>query len=719
MATPSSSAFDGLFDPKTVAVFGSVKRDKIGHQLITQLAAGGFPGSILAVNPKGESPEGCPDIPGFPDLKQTPSAPDLALIAVPAQFVEGVIRGCGEAGVPFAVVFTSGFSEIGNTDEEERLKAAAGRYGVRLIGPNCAGIMDTGAALYASIEVRAVPGKTAFITQSGAVGGAVLALAKIRGIGFSKFVSYGNRSDIGEVELLDYLESDPRTEVIALYLESLQNGRAFMQAVRRVARRKPVVIIKAGRSSSGLRAASSHTGSLAGSDEIFAAMIRQSGALRVPGIEEMLDLCHGLTSLPRIKGNRLAVVTNSGGPGILTSDKAEELGLQVEESPEKLRGQLAAFLPGHCALANPIDLTVEGTREGYRRTLQAVLESVYDGVIAINVATPFLDSAALAEGIVEAAKNQKQPKPVAAVFMAGEIVEQGIETLRQGGIPAFPTGERAAFVLSKMYEFGRGAERREGAERTELADAGLTAEAGLAAEIEQAPLPFRTDAPVLEPDAVSFLEEQGFSFPAHRFISTVERIPEAVGSLGFPLVMKVVSPQILHKSDVGGVLLDLRNERQVRDAFADMARRFAGREFRGTMLYRQVVEGLEVIAGIKQDPTFGPVILVGAGGVLTELLRDSAVRIAPFGREEAENMLSGLKISGMLSGYRGGAALDREALVDLLVGLSRLAVRCPAIRELDFNPVFVQERGLKIGDARIIPGYFPVAKVSEATTRLL
>ena len=691
MAGPSSSGFDRLFDPKTVAVFGSVKRDKIGHQLITQLTAGGYPGSILAVNPKGESPEGYPNISGFSDLTQAPSAPDLALIAVPAQFVEQVIDSCAEAGVPFAVVFTSGFSEIGNTEQERALKSAAQRNGVRLIGPNCAGIMDTAACLYASIEVRALPGKTAFITQSGAVGGAVLALAENLGIGFSKFVSYGNRVDIGEVELLEYLDSDPHTEVIALYLESLQNGRAFMEAVRRVTMRKPVVIIKAGRSASGLRAASSHTGSLAGSDEIFASMIRQSAALRVAGIEEMLDLCHGLSSLPPMSGRRLAVVTNSGGPGILTSDKAEELGLEVTESPEGLRGRLAEFLPGHSAFANPIDLTVEGTREGYRRTLEEVLNSEYDGAIVINVATPFLDSTALAEGIVEAVASQKQPKPVAAVFMAGEIVQQGIETLRKGGIPPFPTGERAAFVLSKMAEYSSGSER-----------IGI-AEAGPAPDFEQATLPFRTDIPILETEAVSFLEKQGFSFPAHRFITAADQIAEAVSALGFPLVMKVVSPQILHKSDVGGVLLELRDEKQVQASFTNMARRFADREFRGVMLYRQIAGGLEIIAGIKQDPTFGPVVLAGAGGVLTELLRDSALRIAPFGREEAEDMLCGLKISRMLAGYRGAAALDREALTDLLAALSRLAVRYPAIGELDFNPVFVQEKGLKIGDVRIIP----------------
>jgi len=697
MAGPSSSAFDLLFNPKTIAVFGSVKKGKIAHQLVSQLTGGKFPGTLFAVNPKGESPEGFASIPGFPSLTQVTSPPDLALIAVPAQFVDPVIQSCGRAGVSFAVVFTSGFSEIGNREEEQRLKDIAQDCGVRLIGPNCAGIMDTRAGLYASIEVRALPGKTAFITQSGAVGGAVLALANLRGIGFSKFVSYGNRADIGEVELLDYLESDPQTDVIALYLESLQNGREFMGAVSRVSRRKPVLIIKAGRSVSGLRAAGSHTGSLAGSDEIFAAMIRQTGALRVPGMEEMLDLCDGLTSLPRLKGDRLAIITNSGGPGILTSDRAEELGLSVKESPSELREELESFLPGHCAFANPIDLTVEGTREGYRRTLQAVLDSEYDGAIAINVATPFLDSAALAEGILESVSSRRKPKPLAAVFMAGEIVEQGIKRLKRGGIPVFPTGERAAFVLSKMHEYNIRSGRVQSALERAPAREQPAADG-------PAPLPFPLEAPILEPEALPFLEEQGFPFPAHSYITDAGRIPEAVRNLGFPLVMKVVSPQILHKSDVGGVVLNLADEQQVQRVFSDMARRFAGQAFQGVMLYRQVAEGLEIIAGIKQDPTFGPVVLVGAGGVLTELVRDSAVRIAPFGAEEAEDMLSELKIAAILAGYRGGTALDRRALADLLVRLSELAVRYPAIEELDFNPIFVHHEGLLIGDVRIIPG---------------
>ncbi len=688
MDSRSSPKFDSLFRPQGIAVFGSVKKGKIAHQLITQLSEGRFPGWIAAVNPKAESPDGYPSITAYTSPDSVPQSPDLALIAVPAQYVESVVESCGAAGIPYAVVFTSGFSEIGRNEEEKKLKAAADRNGVRLIGPNCAGIMNTSAGLFASIELRALPGKTAFITQSGAVGGAVLALAEIRGIGFSKFVSYGNRVDIGEVELLDYLEADPETEVISLYLESLQNGREFMKAVDRATRRKPVLIIKAGRSAAGLRAASSHTGSLAGSDEIFAAMIKQTGALRVPGIEEMLDLCDGLCSLPRLAGKRIAVVTNSGGPGILTSDRGEELGLEIGECSTALREQLGEFLPAHSALANPIDLTVEGTGDGYSRTLQTVLVRDYDAAVAINVATPFLDSVALADGIIEASDNLESPKPVIPVFMAGRIVTEGIERLRGAGFPVLPTGERAAFVLSKMWEYSS-RERSTDRISTRLS-------------IDEQPLPLK--APLLEPEAVAFLQAEGFSFPDNAFVNDPAQLANAVEKIGFPLVMKVVSPQILHKSDVGGVTLDLKTPAEAKSAFTSMSGRFASRDFRGVMLYKQVQGGLEVIAGVSRDPTFGAVVLVGAGGVLTELLRDSALRVAPFDEAEALSMLAELKIDSLLSGYRGGETLDRKALADLLVRLSHLAARYPEIRELDLNPIFVHQRGLQVGDVRILAG---------------
>jgi len=675
-------AFNNLFYPESVAVFGSAKKNKIAHQIITQMISGKFAGKIYSINPKAEKPEGFSGIPALPSIMDIEGGVDLAVIAVPAPYVETVLRNCGERKISVAVVITSGFSEVGNTPEEERLKETAGEYGIRLIGPNCAGIMNTTSSLFASIEVHALPGTTAFITQSGAIGGAVLASAETRGIGFSKFVSYGNRADIGEVELLNYLQDDPQTLVIAMYLESLNNGKDFMEAVERVSSVKPVVVVKSGRSSSGLRAAPSHTGALAGSDEIFEAMARQTGIVRVPGIEELLDLCEGFSTLPPLKGEKIAIVTNSGGPGILTSDRAEELSLDVRPTDDKLKEKLKGFLPPHCSLLNPIDLTVEGTPENFKLTLQAVLEHGYNGAIVINVATPFLDSEAIADGIIEAAAGRKERKPVAAAFMAGKIVEKGIEKLRAGGIASFPTGERAVYTFAKMHQYYRKKRRSEKIKEPVS---------------ERLPL----TSPILEPDLVKFLEKEGFPFPEHAFISSFSKLNSAASKIGFPTVMKIVSPEVIHKSDYGGVILNIETESMLEKAYRKMEERFSQLEFKGVMLYRQIERGFEFIAGIKRDPCFGAVVLAGAGGIFTEIIKDSSIRIAPFDIEEAINMLSELKIGRVFSAFRGDKPRDKTALAELLVKLSELSLKYPGIEELDLNPVFVLEKGVVVGDVRI------------------
>ncbi|MEW5814286.1 MAG: acetate--CoA ligase family protein [Spirochaetota bacterium] len=674
-------ALAALFNPRQVAVFGSVKQGKMAHQILTQLTAGSFQGSLYAVNPKGESPEEFPQIPGYRSLNAVKGDVDLAVICTPAPVVEQVLDDCGRRQIPAAVIITSGFSEAGNRAGEERLLECARKHGVRLIGPNCAGIMNTVSHFFASIEIRALPGRTAFVTQSGAVGGAVLALAGLKGIGLSKFISFGNRADIGENELLRYLAEDPDTDAIALYVESLQNGRAFMAAAREVTGSKPLLIIKSGRFSSGLRAAGSHTGSMAGSDQVFDSLIRQIGAVRVEGIEEMLDLCYGFNRLPPLKGNRIAIVTNSGGPGILTADRAEELGLDIKETDQTVKDELHSFLPGHCAFTNPIDLTVEGSGENYRRTIEIMLNHGYDGAIAINVATPFLDSESLAAGIAGVAKSRE--KPVAAVFMAGEIVEKGIQVLEKNKVAHFPTGERTAYVFSKLHTcYTR---RPESAPED---------------QIQTKMLPLKH--PMIEPEAVSFLKSEGFHFPEHTFVQSAGECLKAAGRIGFPMVMKVVSPRILHKSDVGGVILDIKDESELDSAFEQLRAKFSDRDFKGVMLYRQAAPALELIAGVKQDPDFGPVILAGAGGIYTELLNDVSLRIAPIDQRQAQEMLSELKVRKSLTGFRGRAALDGEAVAELLASLSRLVLTYPAIQELDFNPVFVFEKGCLIGDARIL-----------------
>lgn len=672
-----------LFEPKTVAVIGSARKGKIGHQIITQLTDGDFPGSIRSVNPKAAGPDGFPYIPAVRSVTEIKEPLDLAVICAPAAHTAEVLEECGKKSVPVAVIITSGFSETGNDQGEEELKKVASRYGIRLIGPNCAGVMNSAARFFASIEVRALPGSVAFITQSGAVGGAVLAMAEQRGVGFSKFISCGNRADIGEIEFLEYFEQDPETDAIALYLESMQDGRAFLESACRIAAKKPLMVIKAGRSSSGMRATSSHTGSMAGSDDVFDAMVKQTGVVRVADIEEMLDLCNGFSQLPPLKGRNIAIVTNSGGPSILTADKAEELGLNVAVPDEATKSRLYEFLPPHCSVSNPIDLTVEGTEENFRKTLEVLLEGDYDGAIAINVATPFLDSRSLARGIIDA--SQMQRKPVAAVFMAGKIVKSGIATLHSEGIPTFPTGERAANVLSKMVD------------KTRTAGAKRSSPGGI---VEKS-LPLRS--PILEPDAVAFLEKEEFPFPPHVFINDEKKVREQK-AVSYPVVMKVVSPEILHKSDEGGVILGINSAEEAVDRYREMERTFSRRGFKGVMLYNQVPKAMEMIAGITRDPDFGPVIAVGAGGIYTEIVKDISLRVAPFTREEALQMISELKTAPLLKGYRGGNPLAVEPFSELIARLSCLASAYPEISELDLNPVFLFEDRVLVGDTRILTG---------------
>lgn len=699
------TSLDAFFSPETIAVIGSVKRGKIAGQIITQLHEGGYRGGIWAVNPNGTPPEDDPDVPAADSVLGIPGAIDLAVVCAPAAAVPAVLEECGRKHIPSAVIITSGFGEIGRRAEEKELLSIAGASGLRLIGPNCAGIMNPHARLFASIEVRALPGNIAFITQSGAVGGAVLAMSEERGIGFSRFVSYGNRADIGEIELLEYLEHDPDTRTIAMYVESLQDGRAFMERASSLARTKPLVLIKAGRTSAGSRAAGSHTGSMAGSDEVFDAMVKETGALRVAGLEEMLDLCQGFSMLPPVQGRRLAVVTNSGGPGILTSDHAEETGLHVTVPGDDEQAVLASFLPGHASTTNPIDLTVEGTEDDYRRSLETLLSGSFDSAVAINVATPFLDSSGLASGIADAAESAG--KPVAAVFMAGRIVESGTRLLRERGVPAFPTGERAAEVLAAMARYE---ETRRLSGKT---SAGKNRRPGRTEEPAAEPLkplkPLKPLVPpVLMPRALDLLRDYGFSLPEYRFIPALgdsraedASIESALRDLSSPLAMKVVSPSIVHKSDEGGVALNLRTRADTEAAFFSMKKRLQRRDFRGVVLHEMIPSGPEIILGMKRDPAFGPVILAGAGGIYTEVMRDLSLRIAPVDPAEAAEMLRELKVYPLLTGYRGTAALDVDDLARQIVLLSELAMDHPEITELDLNPLFVLGNQAVVGDVHI------------------
>ena len=398
-----------LFYPRGVAVIGSTSLGKLGYQLIRQLQGGGYR-AVYAVNPAGKGLPADQEhaaVPGFASMIQIGPPVDLAVIVSPTSTVPAVLEDCGRAGIKAAVIITAGFSEVGNHAGEAEVARVARQYDIRVVGPNCAGIVNTRHKLTPTLETLPPAGNVSLIAQSGAVGGVVLAWAKEFGLGISKFVSYGNGADLREVELLRYLADDPDTDVVALYIESVSDGRAFMEAARYCTRHKPLVVIKSGRTESGQRATLSHTGSMAGADAVYDAALQQCGAIRVQTVEELFDACKAFSVLPPLDGDRVVIVTNSGGPGVMAADWAEEIGLDVAEPSSMGQARLAEFLPPHCAFKNPVDLTVEGTEDGYRRALLALLKE-YDAALALNIAPAYLDSVSLARGVCDAAEKERE-----------------------------------------------------------------------------------------------------------------------------------------------------------------------------------------------------------------------------------------------------------------------------------------------------------------------
>lgn len=671
-------SIEKLFYPRAVAVVGSTSKGKLGYELIKQIIDGGYQ-NVYAVNPKAQ---GVFAAPGYDAVCKIDAQVDMAVVASPTATVPSVLEDCGRAGVSAAVIISAGFSEVGNDAGEEEVKRVAKQYDIRVVGPNCAGIVNTRYNLFATLETRPPAGATAFISQSGALGGAVLSWAEEQGLGFSKFLSYGNRADLDEIELLPYLARDAETEVVALYIESVADGREFMRAVRDCTAHKPLVVIKSGRSQSGQRATLSHTGSMAGADAVYDAALRECGAIRVNTVEEMFDLCKGFVHLPLVKGKRVVVVTNSGGPGVLAADRAEQLGLKVAEPSEKTREELASMLSPHCALRNPIDLTVQGTENEYRETLKIALRE-FDAALALNVATPYLDSVALARGVCDAARDTG--KPIVASFMAGRIVAESVDYLQEHGVPNFAIGERGMAVLARMAEF------------EELRTARRPLPKVFA---KQGELP--SDGQMLEPEAMGWLRDNGIPVPELRVTASAAEAEQNCRALGYPVVMKVVSPDILHKSDYGGVIVNIADDDAARRAFAQIERAAQGKDFRGVVIYPMIRDAVEVLLGISRDPQFGPIVAVGLGGIYTEIWRDISLRVAPIDRVTAEEMIRELKSFKLLAGARGEQPRDLDALANTLVNFSQLPFRYPEIKEVDLNPVFLFSEGLVVGDIRVL-----------------
>ena len=665
-----------LLYPRALAVFGSAAPGKIANILIHRAIEGGM-GKIYAVNPKGLGVE---NVAGFRSLAEIGAPVDLAVIAAPAEAVSGILEDCGIAGVKSAVIISSGFSEVGNLETEKEIKAVAQKHGIRFVGPNCAGIVNTHSGLIATIESTPVKGSMAVVSQSGAIGGAFMAMSAEQKLGISKFLSFGNGADLTIIDFLNYLKDDDETSVIAMYLESVENGRLFMETLCKVTKKKPVVVVKSGRTSTGQRAAKSHTGSMAGSDVIFDAAIRQCGVIRADSLAEMFDICRGFSTLPPMKDRKLLIVTNSGGPGVMATDIAETATLFANETSEALRGRLSAFFKPFAGLKNPIDLTVEGTGEEYEKAIACGLDE-YDAAVALYIGTPYLKALPVAKGVVNAAKQCG--KPVTAVFMVGSDIEETHQYLRENGIPEYDSGENAVKTLAKMADYEA------------IRSSYLVKESGARPE-------FGFDGPLLEPDCMKLLSESGVPVPPYRFVSKEEEVAKACAEIGYPVVMKVVSPQIIHKSDVGGVRLNLCDEAEAAEAFHHMQQIARGRDFRGVMIYPMLKSGCEVILGLTIDAQFGPVVAVGMGGIYTEVIKDIAFRIAPIDKEQARQTIEGLRSAAIFRGIRGQRPCDVEALADMTAKFSQLPFLYPDIVEADINPAYLYEAGVIAADVRIM-----------------
>jgi len=688
-ATASMKAF---FEPRVVAVVGANRqRGKIGSEILHNLATGGFRGTVVPVHPTASTIEG---LTSYPRVVDIPQEVDLAIVVVPAPHVLTAVEDCIAKNVRAICVISAGFSEC---DAEGRRREAMlldriRRAGCRLIGPNCMGLLNTDPAVRLDATFSPVyppAGNVAMSTQSGALGLAILDYASRLGIGISSFVSVGNKADVSSNDLIQYWADDPRTSVILLYLESFGNPKKFSEIARRVGRSKPIVAVKAGRSAAGSRAAASHTGALATNDTVVDALFRQAGIIRTGRLEELFDVAALLSHQPVPRGNRVAILTNAGGPGILAADACEANGLELTSLTESTRVRLRAFLPAAASVGNPVDMLASASADHYRRALAIMLEDdQVDAVITIFIPPLVTDPKEVAEAIAEAARGD-HGKPVLGVFMRAEGAPASLAP-----IPSYAFPESAALALARVTGYARwrakpvetppALDRFDGVQIRAIVDAIVGRGGGWATADE----------------AAALLSAAGVDCAAARVAASLDEALQAALAIGYPVALKALGPTLLHKTERRAVLLNMRDAAALRTAYGDFAARFAD-EMTSVLVQQMAPPGVEMIVGALQDPLFGPVIACGTGGVLVDLLADAAFRLHPLNESDVREMLNELKGSRLLRGYRGAPPANEAALRDTLLRISELVTVAPEVHELDLNPVIVTESTACVADVRV------------------
>ena len=694
---------DKIFKPKSIAVIGaSTKENSVGHSLFKNLLDSGFKGQLFPINPKSKELLGKK---AYDNIKNVPSKVDLAVIILPAKFVPQVVEECGQAGVGGLLIISAGFKEAGEAGEKmvQEVLTTSRKYGMRIVGPNCLGIINPKLGMNATFANRmALPGNIAFISQSGALCSSILDWANEQNVGFSHFVSIGSMIDIGFAELIDYFGMDQETSSILVYMESLPHARRFMSAARAFARTKPIIILKAGKSQAGTKAAMSHTGTLAGNDAAFDAAFQRAGCIRVEKISQLFGCAQALSMQPRPQGNRLAIVTNAGGPGVLATDYLTTREGKLAELSEKSMAKLNEALPPTWSHGNPVDVIGDASPVEYRKALEACLaDENVDGVLTILTTQTVTDPEETAKVLVELGKKTR--KPILASWMGERDVEKARDILEKGKIPNYRYPESAVDVFLQMWQYTRNLELLY--ETPPEAPRRFVPRRDAAWHIIRTALVEGRDY-LLEHESKALLGCYDIHVGATQVATNAKEAGEFAEKAGFPAVLKIISPDALHKTDVGGVRLNIASKAEAEKAYeeiiASVKKHKPEARIVGVLIEQMVKKRYELLFGAKRDPIFGPLIVFGQGGVAVEVIRDTSFALPPLNMALARRVVQNTRIAQQLKGFRGIPGVDIDDLAFQLQKFAYILMDFPEIREMDINPFLVDEKGGVVVDARIL-----------------
>ncbi len=681
---------DMFFNPSSVAIIGASENPKkLGHRILVNVMNDGYKGPIYPINPTATEILG---LKCYPSVSAVPGPIEQAVIVVPAAAVINVVDECGRKGVKGVIVITAGFREAGEKGKEleQKLLEVARKYDIRIVGPNCLGVIDMWTPINSSFANNSTAaGNIAFTSQSGALGAAVLDYALANKINFSHFVSLGNKADVDEVALFEAWRDNPHTKVIMAYIEGIKDGPAFIKTARATARKKPIIAVKSGRTASGSKAVSSHTGSLAGSDAAYDAAFKQSGVLRVSSVQELFDYGIAFAYQPLIKGKRICIVTNAGGPGVMATDALEPNGLELASLRPETEAALAPVLPPAANIHNPVDVLGDAASDRYATALDIVMHDPnIDGIIVILTPQAGTEVKETAQVIIERSKTSE--KPIVTCFIGGAVTAAGVDAMTSADVPVYPFPERAIAALGAMYRYYAWLQEPDTA--VETFDVDKSAVAALFADIRK-----EGRKTIGDTEAQAILRAYGITVPRSSVAATPDEAVAYCDEVGYPVVMKIASPDILHKSDVGGIKVGVKNEAEVREWFKTIVDRAKAAKPSATIWgiqIQEMVQGArEIIIGMNSDPQFGPLVMFGLGGIYVEVLKDVTFRVAPMTRLQAKQMIEQIRAYKLLTGVRGQAAADLDATVDVLLRISQLVTDFPEIAELDINPLLVRDQG--------------------------